>query len=194
MYKNILWLILLLLPSSSWAIESIRFVAKDKINSALLFNAPFKPNIEEYLELGDTLSTANIIVAAATAKNLRISLQLETSMSITADGAHLDLNDWKHCTTAWLPVTELPSLTFTLPDFDTINTDCFPAVTTAEIKTEVFKQGGQEWVDVLEEKGLPKDYQPVLITLSVIRIRIEQRIDSSWQPLTVIQLAVPMGC
>jgi hypothetical protein len=81
-------------------------------------------------------------------------------MTVTAEGPHLDLNNWKHCTSKWHSIAETKD-GYAPPDFDKFNLDCFPDVSDKELKTEVLRVGGEQWVRVLECEGWPDGYQPV---------------------------------
>ena len=83
---------------------------------------------------------------------------------------------------------------YKLPNFDGINVDCFPRVSDEELKAEVLRAGGEEWVSILEGKGWPDGYKPVQISLSTVRLKIEQQTAAGWNVVTVINMSIPMGC
>lgn len=180
----------------TYAIEKIEInpFAEHSFQEAMIYTAPFKNETLGHLGLGDSLSEAKVIVFSNGDENYRAEFQLETSMSVNAEGPHLDLTSWKHCTTKWHNIKALTDNKFQLPNFDKIDTDCFPKVSHDEMKAEVLKQGGKYWVSVLEEEGLPENYSPVDISLSTVRIKIERFVDTEWQVVTVINISIPMGC
>lgn len=157
------------------------------------FISPLKSDPRAFLELGDTISSANMQITAQQSDQLRVSVQLETSMSIQDEGPHLDLISWKHCTTSWFMIKNLGNHKFKLPNFDNINLDCFPKVNASEIKNEVLKQGGEHWLSVIEN-NISVDFMPISIDLSLVRIKMEQLINSKWVVVTVLNIDIPLGC
>ncbi|WP_200842627.1 hypothetical protein [Zhongshania aliphaticivorans] len=158
------------------------------------YTAPFNKNIDASLEVGDSLSKATLELLEEDNVPFRVQIQLETSMSIQNEGPHLDLIDWRHCTTEWALIESTDDNTFQLPDFNDVNVDCFPAVTDEEIASEVMRVGGQEWVDIANGKGWPAGYRPISIELSRVRLKIEKFIEGEWSRVTVMNIAIPMGC
>jgi len=188
--------IFLLVSLPSLAIESVRIGAPDPehFGAPLVFNAPIASEIEAELDLGETLSEKTITIVSAPGEVFRVSVQLETSMALGDDGPHLDLVGWKHCTTDWLATDTVDESAFRLPDFNHIDTECFPQYSPEEIREEVLKEGGQRWVDVLEQRDLAAGYDPAYVALSMVRIKIEKQVDSRWNAVTTINVSVPMGC
>jgi hypothetical protein len=194
--KYCIALLIVGLSNLTYAIEKIELTqsADHSFQEPMAYVAPFKKETLGYLELGDSLSEAKVIILGEEDESYRIELQLETSISVSAEGPHLDLTNWKHCTTVWHSIKALTYNEFQLPDFTTVSTDCFPNVSHEEIKEEVLKQGGEYWVSVLEKEGLPEDYSPVGVSLSSVRIKVEKLIGTEWEVVTIIDINVPMGC
>jgi len=159
------------------------------------FKSPFKNSISRSLGLADDLSLLNVAIRSESTNSFRVLLQLETSMTVMDEGAHLDLTDWKHCTTDWLEVAKLSGNKFALPDFRRINTDCFPDVSDTEIKEEVFAQGGERWARVLDISypDYP-EYSSTTVELSSVRLKVETLRNGKWSLVTVLDFNVPLGC
>jgi hypothetical protein len=186
----------IILPSSAYSLNSIALLtsAEALTQKTITYSLPLKKEIDDTLDLGDSLSKGTLIFPSNGNKNYRATIQLETSMTVTAEGPHLDLSDWKHCTSEWLSLTEGKDGEYPLPDFDKINVDCFPQVSDEELKAEVLRVGGEHWVSILEGEGWPDGYRPVEVSLSTVRIKIEEKSGTSWQEVTVINMGIPMGC
>lgn len=184
------------LPSLGYAIDTIEIKrANADIAEAISeYKRPFSKSYVDELDVGRSLSLGQVVLHGNSSETYRVKLQLETSMSITAEGPHLDLTDWKHCTTAWFDLKKVTDNSFVLPNFDAITLDCFPVVSLEEIKAEVAKRGGEEWISVLEGANWPSSYSPIEISLSHARIKIEKLVDAQWIDVTTIQFAIPMGC
>lgn len=184
------------MSSFAYALDRITLIPDDKISfqNPINYSAPFKKTYFSGLEVGDSLSKATVMLHGKDNLNYRVAFQLETSLSVNAEGPHLDLTEWKHCTTEWHPLKIADGHRLSLPNFDEVNMDCFPEVTHDEIKAAVFTQGGEEWVRIFDGEGWPEGYSPVDISLSTVRIKIEKLINTQWHVVTVIDIAIPMGC
>ena len=194
--KFLATLLIICLPTFAYALDKITFIPDEKsaFQNPINYSAPFKEAYFSGLEAGDTLSKASVMLEGKDNQSYRVAFQLETSLSVNAEGPHLDLTEWKHCTTEWHQLNIADGNGVTLPDFDEVNVDCFPEVTHDEIKAAVFAQGGEEWVRILEGEAWPEGYSPVDISLSTVRIKVEKFIATQWRVVTVINIAIPMGC
>ena len=165
----------------------------EEFDSPITFAEPLAFTSTGYVHYADSVSSAHIEITANPQDTFKLSVQLETSMSITAEGPHLDLTDWKHCTTDWVSISKISDHSFKLPDFESIDVDCFPDVSEEDIKAEALKQGGEFWISILEENAL-LEYDPISIGLSSVRVKIEQWVDAEWVVVRVIDLKLPLGC
>jgi len=194
--KYAITLLMVFLPSFTYALNQIELIpsGKSALQESIKYSAPFKKEYYSGLEIGDTLSKAMVMLEGQDNQSYRVAFQLETSLSVNAEGPHLDLTDWKHCTTEWHQLNVAGGKGVVLPNFDEVNVDCFPEVSHDEIKEAVLAQGGEEWVRIFEGEGWPDGYSPVEISLSTVRIKIEKLISAQWRVVTVINIAIPMGC
>jgi hypothetical protein len=193
--RTLIFLILFFSLTVNASITEISIIpnSAESFQMPIKFTSPFKSSSRSYMELGDTISNSKIHISASNLEQFRISVQLETSMSIQDEGPHLDLVNWKHCTTNWFMVENIAKHKFKLPNFDNINLDCFPKVTISEIKNAALEQGGEHWVAVIEN-NISNDYSPISIDLSLVRIKVEQFVKSKWVLVTVLNIDVPLGC
>ncbi|MDO6592864.1 hypothetical protein [Neptuniibacter sp. 1_MG-2023] len=194
--KYLFAILIICLPSFAYALDKITLIPSGKISfqKPINYSAPFKKEYFATLEIGDTLSKAMVILEGKNNQSYRVAFQLETSLSVNAEGPHFDLTEWKHCTTEWHQLNITDGNGVVLPNFDEVNVDCFPEVNHDEIKAAVLAKGGEEWVRIFEGEGWPDGYSPVEISLSRVRIKIEKLINTQWRVLTVINVAIPMGC
>lgn len=156
------------------------------------------------MELGDMLDEVTLRLAPSTpGATLRVHVQFETSLSLSNEGPHLDLLDWKHCTSAWIPAKRVDAGTFVLPVSTESQASCFPPYTQAELRDAIRAQladDGRSDPAALERwtpKRVP-GYDGMLPTphpgLSRIRLRVQERIDGAWTTVTVVTFMPPMGC
>ncbi|WP_037072066.1 hypothetical protein [Psychromonas arctica] len=179
----------------SAAINEINIIpnATNSISKAVNLVQPFKDRITIPLEIQDQIANASLIIVANKNDKIRASLQLETSMSIQDEGPHLDLLDWKHCTSDWLTLHNTVTHQFKLPGFDNIALDCFPEVTLAEIKQAVLQHDGEEWMPLFDRDSFNKEMN-LLIGISAARIKIEQMVEGKWMVVTIVNFNIPIGC
>ena len=194
--KYFVALLMIGLSNYSYAFDRITLIPDGQISfqNPINYNAPFKKTYFSELEAGENLSQAKVMLHGKDRENYRVALQLETSLSVNAEGPHLDLTEWKHCTTKWHRLKIAYNHKVLLPNFDEVNVDCFPEVTHDEINAAVLAKGGEEWVRILNGEGWPEGYSPVEVSLSTARIKIEKLINTQWQVVTVINIAIAMGC
>ncbi|SHJ48323.1 hypothetical protein [Cycloclasticus pugetii] len=194
--KYFVALLMIGLSNYSYAFDRITLIPDGQISfqNPINYNAPFKKTYFSELEAGENLSQAKVMLHGKDRENYRVALQLETSLSVNAEGPHLDLTEWKHCTTKWHRLKIAYNHKVLLPNFDEVNVDCFPEVTHDEINAAVLAKGGEEWVRILNGEGWPESYSPVDVSLSTARIKIEKLINTQWQVVTVINIAIAMGC
>ncbi|MET0580577.1 MAG: hypothetical protein ABWX88_08475 [Pseudoxanthomonas sp.] len=196
-------------PSSAGELTEIR-ITQAPVDGAgktpsWVQKAPFQKRQEIILELGDDPYGAVVQLDTQAKPELhayRISVQFETSLAIGDEGPHVDLLDWKHCTSAWKIVEVGEDGGFVLPKPTEAESTCFPAATKAEIKTAVRSalrrygmddSGGEHWLELADSVNAPGEL-PSYIGVSKVRVRIEKRIERSWKEVTTIELMPPMGC
>lgn len=198
MFNRCLILLLSLLTMSSSAkadlmIVEIRSDELNQLSQNYRFTYPFSKETTAYLELGDNLDGKLVKLTSSGKEKLQVHIQYETSLTIMDEGPHLDLTDWKHCTTEWLQVMESSPNIFTLPRESEINLDCFPDVTPKMIKDAVLKYGGERWASLLNENVSINTY-PLSTAVSTIRIRVQRLSGEKWVQDALISVSVPMGC
>jgi hypothetical protein len=194
--KYAITLLMVCLPSFAYALNQIELMpsGESALQESIKYSAPFKKEYFSELEIGDSLSESAVMLLGKDRPNYRVTFQLETSLSVNGEGPHLDLTEWEHCTTQWHSLNIIEDNRVLLPNFDEVNVDCFPEVSDDEINEAILAQGGEEWVRIFEGEGWPDGYSPVEISLSTVRIKIEKLISAQWRVVTVINIAIPMGC
>jgi hypothetical protein len=165
--------------------------------------APFRKLQKIDLELGDDPYGAILRLGPrAKLDAYRVSVQFETSMAIGDEGPHIDLLDWKHCTSDWKVLKPGKGGDFVLPTPNEAESSCFPPSTTAEIKAALrsalrgYGISGSEarhWLELAGPIDAPGD-QPSYLGISKVRVRVEQRGLQGWWPLTMIEFMPPLGC
>lgn len=153
------------------------------------------------LGLGDMVARGIVLEPVPGSRaRFRIEQQYETSVSLSDEGPHMDLRDWKHFASVWEPIDQVESRSFVSRD---ATSDDFPEVTTAEIVDAVEAQTrawedqgefeGDRWIRLAEQCRTPRT-PPCSVLVSTVRLRISVRAAGRWKVLHTIELTVPMGC
>ena len=186
---------ILFLVSNTFAVTQIEVYSsnEDEYFQTYKFPAPFKKTTKAYLDLDEDLSSKKVIIKPKNNASYRAFIQIETSLTIMNEGPHLDLINWKHCTTEWLEINQISSTEFSLPRINEIDINCFPKVTVSEIRDEAYKQGGQRWADLIGFNASIDEY-PIAVAISSIRLKVEEKVKGTWQLITLLDFSIPMGC
>lgn len=154
------------------------------------------------LELGDEVYGATLQLQPAQAgETYRVRVQFETSLALGAEGPHLDLIDWKHCTSAWLPTQTVDAVTFVLPTPSSEQQSCFPKYTRKELDAAVHahaaKQGdptiADGWLSELDKPNARVSVSPY-VAISTVRVRVDVLRKGTWVEVTTLAFQPLMGC
>lgn len=154
------------------------------------------------LELGDEVYGATLQLQPARAgETYRVRVQFETSLALGAEGPHLDLTDWKHCTSAWLPTQTVDAVTFVLPTPTPEQQGCFPTYTRKELDAAVHAHAAKQGDPTIADGWLPELDKPdalvsvsPYVAISTVRVRVEVRRNGKWVEVMTLAFLPPMGC
>ena len=131
-----------------------------------------------------------------TSTEYRVVQRYRTSMSISAEGPHLDLVDWRHFDSPWTPLLSLDAKRFRTLQSDQMEGSRFPPTTGPEILKEVRRRVEKDWPELLEYvkdcRG-PND-GACLVMISSIYLRIQKQVRGSWIDIGLVEVRLPMGC
>ncbi|MFT3667952.1 MAG: hypothetical protein QM795_05065 [Pseudoxanthomonas sp.] len=165
-------------------------------------DGPVPATLAVPVELGDDLFGTTLQLQPATSgETYRVRVQYETSLALGAEGPHLDLIDWKHCTSAWQPAHAVDAVSFVLPTPTAEQHSCFPAYTRAELDAAVRAHGVKQGDPTLADGWLPNlDKGDAVgavtpyVGISTVRVRVEVKRKGAWVAVTTVEFALPMGC
>jgi hypothetical protein len=126
----------------------------------------------------------------------RILQRYRTSMSVAAEGPHLDLVDWRHFDSDWIPLKSLGARRFRTLKSSEMQSSKFPPTTRAEIMEEVRKRVEKDWPELLEYVETcngPND-GACWVGVSSIYLRVQKRTGDSWTDIGLVEVNLPMGC
>lgn len=126
----------------------------------------------------------------------RILQRYRTSMTVMAEGPHLDLLDWRHFDSTWTPLQKLDDHRFrTLAD-DRMDDTKFPPTTKAEMISAVRRRAGNDWPEIVELvktcRG-PND-GCCAVRISSIYLQVQKRVTDGWTNMGLVEFRIPMGC
>ena len=126
-------------------------------------------------------------------ERFRVQWQYETSLTVTDEGPHADLDDWKHFTSPWADVKPSASGKLILPTVSPSDSSKFPSVSMGEVVQAVRARFGERWVRLASQAKYPGD-GPTLVVLSKYRVRVQVALGSELTSLYEFSFKVPMGC
>jgi len=148
------------------------------------------------LDLGEYLDSSEVTLyfRSRTAR-YRILQRYRTSMTISAEGPHVDLIDWRHFDSQWeLLNSPRPDLFHTVPA-EQMDVE-FPRTSRADIVKEARRHIGKDWPDLLELAKTcrgPND-GACLVGVSSIYLKIQKQVHGRWIDAAVVEFQIPMGC
>lgn len=158
--------------------------------------------LDVHLELGDEIYGATLrLEPEQPGGRYRVQVQYETSLGLSAEGPHLDLLDWKHCTSAWVPAQPSGPLSFVLPTPTPEQQECFPDYTRGELEQAVRALGLEMGNPALAEAWLGDLYGQTsvigvspFVAIGRVRVKIEVERGGDWDEVAVLTFLPPMGC
>lgn len=126
--------------------------------------------------------------------SIAVFQKYETSFSISDEGPHCDLIDWKHYSSDWqlLPRIGLGQfLSFEYTEKEAVQ---FPSVDLEELRLEVASFCGERWANLIEDTD-PRENLSDFVGISRIFFKFQLFETKSSQPQEkIIVFVVPMGC
>lgn len=158
--------------------------------------AKSRPTIID-LDLGEDIDNQEVTLNFPdNSTEYRVFQRYRTSMSISAEGPHLDLIDWRHFDSPWTLLLSMDAKRFRTLKSDQMENSRFPSTTKSEILKEVRRRVGKDWPHLLElVKGCrgPND-GACLVMISSIYLRIQKHVRGSWIDIGLVEVRIPMGC
>ena len=153
------------------------------------------------LDLGSSPSGHDYLIRELDSSVAKIDLyqRYETSMSISKEGPHLDLLDWKHHVSEW-ELLELEENEAMTPRFIPEEYTQFPEVKVREIvkevkriEKEVWKTDDRHWSKLAKTIPVPGEY-PSSVTISKVYLKMVITLTNGETVVRNIEYNIPMGC
>lgn len=150
-----------------------------------------------YLELGSSLADHYFAVNSTyDSSSILVTYHFETSLTVSDEGPHCDLIDWKHYISAPDTLAQLDSTgvyQFKNGYQDSMST-AFPEITMKEVRRAVVKHCSEGWMERTKESKTIRDYPfSVSISREIIHIVIKNDKGDIIREKFII-FEIPMGC
>jgi hypothetical protein len=148
------------------------------------------------LDVGESIDDQEVTLSFRGDDEYRMFQRYRTSMTISAEGPHLDLLNWRHFDSPWTQLKALSSNRFRTLATNQMDGSRFPSTTNAEIVAEVHRQVGADWStisELAEDCSGPND-GACLVLISSIYLRIQKRVHARWIDVGIVEIRLPMGC
>ena len=153
------------------------------------------------LAVGETSAHAIMLISASDASTeFKIEQQYETSLTISAEGPHMDLVHWKHYLSPWSEIEKTGDLEFRSRQ---VFGNEFPMTSRTEIieaarnELKLWSQQGfdaeENWIERAGQCDDPWT-EPCGVGVSKVRLKIKVREAGDWKDIQMIEFVVPMGC
>jgi hypothetical protein len=170
------------------------------INRLLIFDEEKKLNqiqkdtVNIYAELGETIENQKIEILSEQITDLSIEQRFETSITISNEGPHCDLTEWKHFYSEWKHLTKNENGVFICDKYSEKDYSNFPKVKIEELKKEVKRECGEEMYKLISKnKKVIENNCEVGISRYFLRIKGKNK--ENGQIVTkLIIIETSMGC
>lgn len=153
-----------------------------------------KDKVEIYAELGETIEGQLISISSDQLTGLTVEQRYETSVTITDEGPHCDLTDWKHFYSDWKRLKTNSSGQFICDEYSELEHRKFPKISINDLKQKVKDKCGDEWFKLVEKIKAPTEY-PSRVGISRYYLKVTgQRKDNRQTVTKLIIIESPMGC
>ena len=126
----------------------------------------------------------------------RVQQRYRTSMSVSAEGPHLDLVDWRHFDSPWITLRSIGPKRFRMLADEEMDEEKFPPTTKSEIVNEVRRRMEREWPEIVElaKSCNGPNVGACLVGVNSMYLRIQKQVDGSWVDIGSVEFQIPMGC
>ena len=147
------------------------------------------------LDLAENIDGREVTLHFRDSSVYRMLQRYRTSMSVSLEGPHLDLVDWRHYDSPWTPLKSLGANRFRTLRSEQMDDSRFPKTTKAEIVKEV-RRLGKDWPKLLEfvESCNGPNEGACFVAISSIYLRIQKQVGDRWIDVGVVEIVMPMGC
>lgn len=147
-----------------------------------------------YSELGSTIEGQLLVVLSENLSEVKVEESYETSVTISKEGPHCDLLNWRHYYSEWKTLKTNENGTFICEKYSQEDNEKFVKIEIDDLKKEVKEQCGEDWYLLVNAISSPTDY-PSNVNISRYFIKVTGlRKDNGQLISKIIVIESPMGC
>jgi hypothetical protein len=145
-------------------------------------------------DIGSTIQGKLLLINSSGISDLKVEQQYETSITISNEGPHLDLIDWKHYTSEWKEVSALDQNIYKTLKYSTQEYLTFPEFTEDELYDYVNNLGRPKWAELIKNPVYQDGQTHYSPGISIIRFRLTGTKENGEQIEKYIICEIAMGC
>jgi hypothetical protein len=147
-----------------------------------------------FSELGSTIEGQLLVVLSENLSQVKVEQSYETSVTISKEGPHCDLLNWKHYYSEWKTLNTNENGAFICETYTQEDNEKFPKIELSNLQKEVRKQCGEDWQLLINDITSPTEY-PSSVSISRYFLKVTgQRKDNGQLITKIIVIESPMGC
>lgn len=146
------------------------------------------------IDIEESIEGQKILLESSTLENLKAEMSYQTSVSIQNEGPHCDLTNWKHYSSPLKELVKISQNEFLTNKIEEKDRLKFVNISIAELKSEVKKECGEDWYNLVQKVKTPNDY-PSSVTISRYILRLSGTEKKNGKTIVkIIIIESPMGC
>ncbi len=171
-----------------------------KFNDLVIFiekeneSLTFKDTANLDLDLGETIQGQTFQIIKSGLRDIKVEQQYETSLSISNEGPHLDLFDWKHFTSDWIELVPIDKDKYKALSYSEKDQEKFPDFTEKELIDYLKSIGRQGYADLIANPTYSDGSKHWWIGLSRVTIKVTGFDKENKLVTRLISFEIPMGC
>jgi len=147
-----------------------------------------------FSELGSTIEGQVLVVLFENLSQVKVEQSYETSVTISKEGPHCDLLNWKHYYSEWKTLKINENGQFICEIYTQEDNEKFPKIEIVDLQQEVKEQCGDDWQLLINDIKSPTEY-PSSVSISRYFLKVTgQRKDNGQLITKIIVIESPMGC
>ena len=152
-----------------------------------------KDNVKIFVDLGDSPEGKKIIISECKYDKIEIKQRFENSISITDEGAHCDLINWKHYYSNWESI-EVNNKYFITEKYTEKDSQEFNEIAVDELKNYVDKNCAEKFSNNIKNITKYNQYPSTVLTSRIfLKIKLENS-KTGEKKEKIISFEIPMGC
>ena len=147
-----------------------------------------------FSELGSTIEGQLLVVLSENLSQVKVEQSYETSVTISKEGPHCDLLNWKHYYSEWKALITNENGAFICEIYTQEDNEKFPKIEISNLQQEVRKLCGEDWQLLINDIKSPTEY-PSSVSISRYFLKVTGlRKDNGQLISKIIVIESPMGC